>query len=50
MMILLILVLMGLLFVAGFIVMTVIEEKRDETWLGRTPRGRRTRPRNSTSA
>ena len=32
MMILLILVLLGLLFVAGYIAMTVIGEKRDETW------------------
>lgn len=32
MIILLILVLMGLLFVAGYIAITVIEEKRDETW------------------
>jgi hypothetical protein len=32
MMVLLVLVLLGLLFVAGFIVFTLIEEKRDETW------------------
>jgi hypothetical protein len=32
MMILLVLVLLGLLFVAGFIVFTLIEEMRDETW------------------
>jgi hypothetical protein len=31
-MVLLVLVLLGLLFVAGFIVFTLIEEKRDETW------------------
>jgi hypothetical protein len=32
MMILLILVLLGLLIVAGFIVMDLIGEKKDETW------------------
>jgi hypothetical protein len=32
MMILLILVLLGVVLVAGYIAMTVIEEKRDETW------------------
>jgi hypothetical protein len=43
MVILLVLVLAGLLFVAGFIVFTLIEEKRDETWgdlsASATPRG-----------
>jgi hypothetical protein len=37
MMILLILVLLGLLLVAGFLAYWVIEEKRDETW-GSAPR------------
>jgi hypothetical protein len=32
MMILLVLVLLGLLLVAGFIVLDVIGEKKDETW------------------
>ena len=32
MMILLVLVLLGLLIVAGFIVMDLIGEKKDETW------------------
>jgi hypothetical protein len=32
MMILLVLVLLGLLLVAGFIVMDLVGEKRDETW------------------
>jgi hypothetical protein len=32
MMILLVLVLLGLLFVAGFIAFEVIGEKKDETW------------------
>jgi hypothetical protein len=32
MMILLVLVLLGLLLVAGFIVLDLIGEKRDETW------------------
>jgi hypothetical protein len=45
MMILLVLVLMGLLFVAGFIVFTVIEEKRDETWGVSAPAAHRGRLR-----
>jgi hypothetical protein len=32
MMILLVLLLLGLLFVAGFIVLDLVGEKRDETW------------------
>jgi hypothetical protein len=40
MMVLLILVLVGLLLVAAYIVATLIEEKRDETWGPATP-GRR---------
>jgi hypothetical protein len=43
MMILLILVLLGLLLVAAYIVATLIEEKRDETWGPAAP-GRRWAP------
>jgi hypothetical protein len=43
MMVLLILVLLGLLLVAAYIVATLIEEKRDETWGPAAP-GRRWAP------